>query len=163
MVFLINLNPVPKFLQPLPFTYKPLSSRECGFIDITFIFFLGNIKFSMITLYPWIPPHVKQMQTKVTWVVHCTLNLPPSLPPSPLLAFAWIPPCSLSAPPLSPPIFSCNYRECSMIQLSSLWWKRQICHKMLSFSKLAKGHTQNIKVIICDFCLIFLCSVPIFL
>ena len=39
--------------------------------------------------------------------------------------------------------------------------KVNLCHKILSFLKLAKGHGQNIKVIICDFCLIFLCSVPI--
>ena len=81
-------------------------------------------------------------------------------------SFAWIlPPHYLPAlPSLSPPIFSCDYEVVIYKFNCSLWPKNRNMLESSSLSKLlAKGHTQNIKVIICDFCSIFLCSVPIFL
>ena len=55
---LINLNPVPKLPQPLPFTHESVSSGEYGFIDNHLYFPPGNMKFSKITLSPCIPPYV---------------------------------------------------------------------------------------------------------
>ena len=66
-------------------------------------------------------------------------------------SFAWIPPLPLSG----------TYKECSTNSTVFFGMKTD-CRKILSFLKLAKGNTQNIKEIICDFCLIFLCYFPIF-
>ena len=143
----------------------------------------NDIKFSKITLlYPYIPSCMYIVEANHSHVGRSLHPEPPPLhsflsPPffmgsywrrtaltlhtptsrrAMVGSFAWIPP---SPHPLTTHLQL--QLQGVFNKFNCLLWHESRLSEILSFLK-AKGHTQNIKVIIYDFCLIFLCFVPIF-